>query len=130
MLSLNYEYRVIPAPRRAIKAKSIPDGDERFAFTLAQTMNEMGRDGWEYVRADTLPMDERAGLAGTKTSFMNMLVFRRVIVRNSLAIDPANEDFDSRSAFFEAPAPLRVVQENDQKRGGTVDVFPENMAAE
>ncbi|MDP3377653.1 MAG: hypothetical protein Q8S53_04755, partial [Brevundimonas sp.] len=34
---------------------------------------------WDYVRADTLPVDERSGLTGTKTSFHNMLVFRRLL---------------------------------------------------
>ena len=42
-------------------------------------LNELGRDGWDYVRADTLPVDERSGLTGTKTTFQTVLVFRRVI---------------------------------------------------
>ena len=41
-------------------------------------MNRLGADGWDYVRADALPCDERVGLTGTKTTFQNMLVFRRV----------------------------------------------------
>jgi hypothetical protein len=100
MLSLNYEYRVIPAPRRAVKAKAISKSDERFALSLSMLMNEMGREGWEYVRADTLPMDERSGLAGTKTSYMNMLVFRRVIVRHSQMLDAA-EDQDMQPAVLQ-----------------------------
>lgn len=72
-----YEFKVVPAPRRGEKARGIKTTEDRFAYTLTQVLNEMGRDGWDYVRADALPCDERVGLTGSKTSFQNMLVFRR-----------------------------------------------------
>ena len=75
-----YAYRVIPAPRRGLKGKGVGSGnDERFAHALEVTMNEMGRAGWDYVRADTLPSEERQGLTGRTTVYQNMLVFRRVL---------------------------------------------------
>lgn len=74
-----YEYQVIPAPRRGEKARDARTTEDRFALALTTLMNQMGREGWEYQRADTLPCDERSGLTGTKTSFQNVLVFRRVL---------------------------------------------------
>ncbi len=74
-----FEYKVVPAPKRGEKARGVKTTEERFAFALTQMMNDLGRDGWDYVRADTLPCDERVGLTGTKTTYQNMLVFRRVI---------------------------------------------------
>ncbi len=75
-----YEYKVIPAPRRGEKSRGVKTIEDRFALTLTVVMNDLGRDGWDYVRADTLPVDERAGFTGgTKTSFQNVLVFRRLI---------------------------------------------------
>ena len=74
-----YEFKVVPAPRRGEKARGVKSTEDRFALTLTDMMNGLGRDGWDYVRADTLPCDERVGLTGTKTSFQNMLVFRRVL---------------------------------------------------
>ncbi len=74
-----YEFKVVPAPRRGEKARGIKTTEERFAYTLTQVLNEMGRDGWDYVRADALPCDERVGLTGSKTTFQNMLVFRRAL---------------------------------------------------
>jgi hypothetical protein len=103
MLSFQFEYRVVPALRRAPKVKTVASADARFALALAQKMNEMGREGWEYVRTDTLPMDERVGLTGTKTSYVNMLVFRRAVLHSSRTVDPANEDFDISAAVFDAP---------------------------
>lgn len=74
-----YEFKVIPAPRRGEKVRGVKTTEERFALTLTGLMNELGAEGWDYVRADTLPVDERSGLTGTKTSFHNMLVFRRLL---------------------------------------------------
>lgn len=80
---LRYEFKVIPAPRRGEKARGVKTTEERFALALTGLMNVMGREGWDYVRADTLPVDERSGLTGTKTSFHNMLVFRRILEAES-----------------------------------------------
>lgn len=74
-----FEYKVIPAPKRGEKAKGAKSTEDRFAYALTQVMNSLGAEGWEYVRADTLPCDERVGLTGTKTTFQNMLVFRRAV---------------------------------------------------
>jgi hypothetical protein len=74
-----YEYKVVPAPRKGVKLKGVRSAEGRFAHALELVMNEMGADGWEYLRADTLPCDERQGLTGRNTTFQNMLVFQRRI---------------------------------------------------
>jgi hypothetical protein len=74
-----YEYRVMPAPRKAEKVKGAKTTEERFAAALTGVMNELGAQGWEYLRADTLPCEERSGLTGSKTTFQTLLVFRRAI---------------------------------------------------
>lgn len=74
-----YEYRVVPAPQRGLKAKGAKTTEARFAQALMALMNEFARDGWEYLRADTLPCEERVGLTGRTTRFQNMLVFRRAL---------------------------------------------------
>ena len=72
-----YEYKVVPAPRKGEKTRLAKSAPDRFAVALTTLMNQMGSDGWDYLRADVLPCDERVGLTGTKTTFQNMLVFRR-----------------------------------------------------
>ena len=74
---VRYEYKVMPAPEKGKKAKGLRAGEARFAHALEEVMNDLGADGWEYWRADTLPCEERQGLTGRTTKFMNMLVFRR-----------------------------------------------------
>ena len=74
-----FEFKVIPAPKRGEKARGVKTTEDRFALALTTLMNQLGAEGWDYVRADALPCEERVGLTGTKTTFQNMLVFRRVI---------------------------------------------------
>lgn len=74
-----FEYKVIPAPKRGEKSRGVKTTEDRFALALTNLMNELGADGWDYVRADSLPCEERAGFTSTKTTFQNVLVFRRAI---------------------------------------------------
>jgi hypothetical protein len=72
-----FEYKVIPAPKKAEKVRGAKTTGDRFAVSLTQLMNSLGAEGWDYVRADTLPCEERVGFTGKTTTFQNMLVFRR-----------------------------------------------------
>ena len=88
----NYEYHVVPAPKRGEKAKGLKTTEERFAHALTGLMNQLGADGWDYVRADCLPCEERQGLTGRTTTFQNVLVFRRAIeapMRETAGLPPS-----------------------------------------
>ena len=74
---MSYEYKVVPAPARGLKAKGLKTVEDRFANALETAMNELAGDGWEYLRADTLPCEQREGIMGRTTVFQNLLVFRR-----------------------------------------------------
>ena len=74
----HYDYKVVPAPKRAKKVKGVRTAEELFALTLTDAINEVARQGWEYVRAEHLPAEAsrgwfRAALAEEQT----VLVFRR-----------------------------------------------------
>jgi hypothetical protein len=73
-----YEYKVVPAPQKGLKAKGVRSAEARFSNALETLMNEMAEDGWDYQRAETLPSIERSGLASTTTEWRNVLVFRRL----------------------------------------------------
>jgi hypothetical protein len=74
-----YEYHVLPAPGRAEKVRGAKTPAERFAGTLTQIMNAMAAEGWEYVRADSLPCEEGKMFRGKTISQYNLLVFRRAL---------------------------------------------------
>lgn len=71
-----YEYKVVPAPAKTPKLRGLK-GPARFAHGLQDLMNELAQDGWEYLRAESLPDEERKGLTGRVEVTRNVLVFRR-----------------------------------------------------
>lgn len=75
----HYEYSVIPAPDRGSRAKGGKTPTDRYATALAEALNRMAADGWDYLRAETLPSDERNGIASRQTVWHNLLVFRRAL---------------------------------------------------
>ena len=106
-----FEYRVVPAPMRGLKARGVKGTPARFANALQTVMNDLGVEGWEYQRTDTLPVEERQGLTGKTTTFQNMLVFRRTL-------DAAAEEAPVIAALIEdqtvapsEPEPLHLVEE-------------------
>lgn len=74
-----YEYKVVPAPARAEKIKGVSAPEMRFAMSIEKLINHHAAEGWEYLRAETLPSEERRGLAGRTTQQRTLLVFRRAI---------------------------------------------------
>jgi hypothetical protein len=72
-----YEYKVTPAPRRPKRMKGMKSA-EAFAATLAEAINAAAREGWEYVRAESLPAIEGGGWfrRGHET-IETVLIFRR-----------------------------------------------------
>jgi hypothetical protein len=75
-----FEYKVIPAPARAEKIRGLRTTTERFAHVLTQAINAEADEGWEYVRAETLPCEERKGLmGGTRRTTEVVLIFRRAL---------------------------------------------------
>lgn len=87
-----YEYKLVPAPEKASKHKGLK-GAANFAATLEDILNAMGAEGWHYLRADTLPQEERSGLTSRVTTYRNLLVFQRELpeVEAGPAPEPTQE---------------------------------------
>jgi hypothetical protein len=83
-----YEYKVVPAPSRGLKAKGVKTAEARFSHTIEGLMNQMASEGWEYQRAETLPSIERSGLTSTTTEWRNLLIFRRATEIGAEAFAP------------------------------------------
>jgi hypothetical protein len=111
-----WEYKVVPAPSKGVKAPGIKTAESRFANTLETLMNDMGADGWEFQRAETLPSIERAGLTRTTTEWRNVMVFRRQTVA---PID------DFIPELLPAPAPATAPDLAPTPNGPTLDAVAE-----
>lgn len=99
-----YEYSVIPAPTKGVKAKGVKTAEGRFALALQQMMNEMGAEGWEYQRAETLPSVERSGFTGSATNWRHVLIFRRARPQDDAEDVPA--DTQTPAVFVAPVAPV------------------------
>ncbi|MBP7002101.1 DUF4177 domain-containing protein [Amaricoccus sp.] len=74
---MTYEYKVTPAPRRPKRMKGMKSA-EAFAATLAEAINVAAREGWEYVRAESLPAIEGGGwFRRPSETVETVLIFRR-----------------------------------------------------
>lgn len=111
-----YEYKVVPAPNRGEKARGLKTSADRFAHALSNLMNELGRDGWEYVRSDTLPSEERSGFTKRTTVYHSVLVFRRSATK-------AEKDAPRKLLTAEAPEgkapPVKVEPDMPAKKAET-----------
>jgi hypothetical protein len=107
-----YEYKAIPAPRQGEKSKAARTTSDRFANALTSLMNRLGAEGWEYLRADTLPCEERVGFTGRQTTFQHMLIFRRALAQPAPAAvtDAAQDAWPAPDVLAAmAPAAARTV---------------------
>lgn len=103
-----YEYKVVPAPRTAPRAKGVKGTENRFAHGLTEVMNTHSAEGWEYHRAETLTCEGRRGLfSRAPASTQQVLVFRRWV--------------ETSDAVFDFGSRLRSREE---------DVAPETLGAE
>jgi len=117
-----FEYKVVPAPNRSKRVKGVKGTAGRFAAVLTQTMNEQAADGWEYLRSDSLPVEEKPGLLKSRVeTYQTVLVFRRMVAAAQetpmagyiedqsdvadLASDTAPEPEPTQDIAVEDPAP-------------------------
>lgn len=105
-----YEYKVVPAPQKGQKAKGIKTPEGRFALSVEAVLNEMAASGWEYLRAELLPSEERSGLTGSATHWRNVLIFRRALEDDSAIVAPVM-DTPAAKARAVVPAPSVTAEE-------------------
>lgn len=91
---MTWEYRVVPAPVKARRARGARAAELAFARAIEHVINEMAAGGWEYCRAEMLPQEERRG----RITYRNLLVFRR-------AADAAEARLDARAPDARPEAP-------------------------
>ena len=97
---IEYEYRVVPAPSRGKRARGVKGPDGRFANAVQDVMNALAMEGWEYLRSDTLPNEERTGLTSFQTTFRSILVFRRPLAAQSAQATPPTPETTPEEAPF------------------------------
>jgi hypothetical protein len=82
-----YEYKVVAAPKKAKAFKGVKAHEDQFARVLAEVMNDMAGREWEYLRAESLPCEEKSGLTSRVQSYQSVLIFRRKLVAGQKFFD-------------------------------------------
>jgi hypothetical protein len=73
-----FDYKAVPAPRRAKKSRGVKSASDLFALTITEVINEHARQGWEYLRAERLPSAPASGwFRKAVEQEETLLVFRR-----------------------------------------------------
>ncbi|MEL6451013.1 MAG: DUF4177 domain-containing protein [Pseudomonadota bacterium] len=122
-----WEYKVVPAPTKGVKARGAKGPEGRFAYALEALMNEMAADGWAYLRAETLPSVERAGLTSSTTEWRNVLVFRRAVVTPLDDFEPELLPAPvGAAAEPEAPAEAAAADDQPAPGKGATEMQPDN----
>jgi len=125
----HFKYKVIPAPRNGVRSKGAKGPAGRYAGALENAINVLAADGWEYLRAESLPMDERHGITMRKTeTYQNVLIFRKPVASPSdmppLMAKPEieavpEELFDDISDDYLSDEEAIVIEEDIHQEGTT-----------
>lgn len=72
------EYKTVPAPRRVKKIKGVKGSEETLAKMIEDIITEQASSGWDYVRTDTFPVEEKPGWFSSRETVMKgVMVFKR-----------------------------------------------------
>jgi hypothetical protein len=73
-----YDYKIVPAPKKAKKVRGVSGAADLFALTLTDAVNELARQGWEYYCSESLAIQTPGGwFSRARTEEHTVLVFRK-----------------------------------------------------
>ena len=77
---MEYEYKCIAAPEKARRRKGAKTRTDRVALAIEEILQAECRGGWEYLRADLIPVEEKSGFfSRAQDVHRAILVFRRAV---------------------------------------------------
>ncbi len=73
-----YEYKCVGAPEKVRRAKGAKTRTDRVAIALQEVIQAEADQGWEYLRTDLVPVEEKSGMFSRPREIHRaVLVFRR-----------------------------------------------------
>lgn len=82
---MGYEYKCVGAPEKGKRKRGAKTRSDRVANAMEITIQAEAVDGWEYLRTDLIPIEERAGMfKRAQEVHRAVLVFRRELARKPL----------------------------------------------
>ncbi len=75
---MRYEYLALPAPQQTKPSKVKKPAVERLAAAVTDMINEMADDGWEYMRTETLTVEDKPSrFSKAVERIETVMIFRR-----------------------------------------------------
>ncbi len=71
-----YEYKVVPVPAKCMSSKGLAAESDPASQTVEAVLNDLGLQGWEYVRTDRMTL-QKPGILGRGEVTREMMVFCR-----------------------------------------------------
>jgi hypothetical protein len=81
-----YEYQVVSTPTKRIKFKGLKKTDDAFALTLTENINELAREGWQFVLSETIAETSRSFFGKTRRQERDFMVYRRALRSNGMSV--------------------------------------------
>lgn len=79
-----YEYKCVGAPEKGKRTKGAKTRSDRVASVMQDIIADEAVDGWEYMRTDLVPVEEKAGIFSRPQEVHRaVLVFRRALQTQS-----------------------------------------------
>jgi hypothetical protein len=108
---MTFEYKCVGGPERPKRLRGAWSRSDRVALAMQEIIDSEAVDGWEYLRTDLVPVEEKASFLGrTQEVHRAVLIFRResVVERPAQPARPRLAAADARSgaAMPENEVPL------------------------
>lgn len=84
---MEYEYKCIAAPEKARRRRGAKTRTDRVALAIQDILAAECKGGWEYLRADLIPVEEKSGFfSRAQDVHRAILVFRRAVGGSGAAV--------------------------------------------
>lgn len=81
-----FEYKVVGAPEKGRRRRGARTRSDRVAAAFEEILAAEAVEGWEYLRTDLVPVQEKAGLFSRREDVHRaVMVFRRALRRSTPA---------------------------------------------
>ena len=81
---MTYEYKCVGAPEKGKRKRGAKTRSDRVANAMEITIQAEAVDGWEYLRTDLIPIEEKGGIfKRAQEVHRAVMVFRRPLARTS-----------------------------------------------
>ena len=78
---MQYEYKAIGAPEKGRRRRGAKTRSDKVAAAVEDLLVREGSEGWEYLRTDLFPVEERRGWLGRSREYHRaVMVFRREVI--------------------------------------------------